>query len=130
MKCNHCGKIIPENLIYCPYCGTQIKNTTEPKKNSEIQKRAEDSVILYEKKHRTHTALILICFSLFVVFLLISVLLFLSANGKIGKNTTVRKAETKFTEITVKEKLITVAEASSEENETEDNTDYYTYPAE
>lgn len=135
MKCDNCGKIIPENLIYCPYCSCKIKNNKEEcEKLSEQNKRAEDSVILYKendalKKQKKHTGAILICFSLFIIFLIISFLLFLSAKGKIGRKET-EKNKPEFTTVGIKENIIIASEALSEDNEMENNTDYYTYPAE
>lgn len=128
MKCNKCRKIIPENLIYCPYCGAEIKS------NTENFNRAEDSIILYnkkefDKKNKTHTFAILIFFSIFVIFLMLSVFLFLSANGKL-RNKGVNNSKSEFISITVNEKNITAVEVPTDKEETESDTDYYTYPAE
>ncbi|MGC8585023.1 MAG: zinc ribbon domain-containing protein [Thermoplasmata archaeon] len=53
MKCQNCGATVPEDVIFCPYCGTKIKdiNASQPKQEEKKDKNTNNNEeILKEMK--------------------------------------------------------------------------------
>jgi TM2 domain-containing membrane protein YozV len=47
MKCTYCKNEIPDNAVYCPYCGTRVVGVSEVTMNNPTHRHVRKSGIVY-----------------------------------------------------------------------------------
>ena len=72
MFCNHCGKSITENSMYCSNCGSKQSNEKPLQEEKKLEKITENKIKSFINKNKGFVVFYLIWFFLHLIFLIVN----------------------------------------------------------